>query len=153
MTKWSILFIFKNNTNSVQTAFTSEKKPKRKKVQKANADDDNEAQTTNDDNDHDGEANVMPAPPPSKRQKKRQKKEQNSIRSKDKEIEKTIAYLNKWDVARDEWKYEKLRQIHIQKNIFDVNIVPDEHSDVAIRYLSTSKVGSFVIETFSCNNC
>lgn len=82
----------------------------------------------------------MPAPPPSKRQKKRQKREQISIRSKDKEVEKSISYLTKWDTARDDWKYEKLRQIHIQKSIFDESVIPDEHIDLAIRYLSTSKV-------------
>lgn len=82
----------------------------------------------------------MPTPPPSKRQKKRQKKEQNSIQSKDKEVEKTISYLSKWDTARAEWKYEKLRQIHIQKNIFEESIISNEYSDTAIRYLSTSKV-------------
>lgn len=99
-----------------------------------------EGETQNTDNANDDSSNVMPTPAPSKRQKKRQKKEQNSIRSKDKETEKTISYLTKWNEARDEWKYEKLRQIHIQKNIFDESIIPDEHSDVAIRYLSTSKV-------------
>lgn len=126
---------------SFHIAFSSDKKPKRKKVKRANEAEESGAELNNDA--VDGESNVMPTPPPSKRQKKRQKKEQNSIRSKDKEIEKTIAYLNKWDVARNEWKYEKLRQIHIQKNIFDASIIPDESSDVAIRYLSTSKVGVF----------
>lgn len=122
------------------TAFTTEKAPKRKKVKKP-ATEVGEAQNNND---ADGDnSSIMPTPPPSKRQKKREKKEQReqiSGRSKDKEAEKTISYLTKWDAARDEWKYEKLRQIHIQKNIFDESIIPNEHSDVGIRYLATSKV-------------
>lgn len=65
---------------------------------------------------------------------------QNLVRNKDKEIEKTISYLTKWDTNRDEWKYEKLQQIYIQKNIFDENIISNEHSDIAIKYLSTTKV-------------
>lgn len=119
------------------TAFSSEKAPKRKKIKEPVTE---ENETPNNNDADDDNTNVMPTPPPSKRQKKRQKREQNSIRSKDKEIEKTILYLTKWDTARDEWKYEKLRQIHIQKNIFDDSIIPIEHSDVAIRYLSTSNV-------------
>lgn len=120
-------------------AFSAEKVLKRKKI-KRTAIEDGEAQNNSDAGDD--KSNVMPAPPPSKRQKKRQKKEQNSVRSKDKETEKTISYLNKWDLARDEWKYEKLRQIHIQKNILDESTIPDECIDVAIRYLSTSKVST-----------
>lgn len=96
-----------------------------------------ESQTNDNDN---KEGNVMPAPPPSKRQKKRQKQVQNLVRNKDKEIEKTISYLTKWDTDRDEWKYEKLRQIYIQKNVFDENVISNEHSEIAIKYLSTTKV-------------
>lgn len=131
---------FLNRTCSVHsTAFSSAKAPKRKKIKKTPAEETVE-ETPNNNEAADDNASVMPNPPPSKRQKKRQKREQISIRSKDKEVEKSITYLTKWDTARDEWKYEKLRQIHIQKNIFDSSVVPDEHIDVAIRYLSTSKV-------------
>lgn len=92
--------------------------------------------------------NVMPAPPPSKRQKKRLKKANISVRDKDKEIERMISYLIKWDTNRDEWKYEKLRQIYIQKNIFDESIIPTEHIDVATRYLATSKVNKNDFDMF-----
>lgn len=116
------------------------KPPKRKKVKKlAEA----EESSTNQNNDEEG--NVIPAPPPSKRQKKRQKQAQVTVRNKDVEIEKTISYLTKWDANRDEWKYEKLRQIYIQKNIFDENIIPTEHCEIAIKYLSTSQVINFAI--------
>lgn len=98
-----------------------------------------EEETIAENNDND---NLMPTPVPSKRQKKRQKHAQLVVRSKDKEVEKTIAYLTKWDINRTEWKYEKLRQIYIQKNIFDDGTIPEEHSDAAIRYLATSKVST-----------
>lgn len=117
-------------------AFKSDKKaPKRKKLKKLTAEVD-EPQT----NDNAEGANVMPTAPPSKRQKKRQKKVQVIVRNKEQEIEKTISYLTKWDTNRDEWKYEKLRQIYIQKHVFDEAIISNEHSDLAIKYLSTSKV-------------
>lgn len=86
------------------------------------------------------DGNVMPTPPPSKRQKKKLKKLKNLVRNPDQDIERAVAYLTKWDTNRDEWKYEKLRQIFIQKHLFDEKIIPNDHSDVAIRYLSTSKV-------------
>lgn len=86
----------------------------------------------------------MPTPPPSKRQKKREKRLQVIVRNKDKELQKTVAYLSTWDTNHDEWKYEKLRQIYIQKNIFDETAIPDEHSEVALRYLSTSKVSPLI---------
>lgn len=116
------------------SAFKTDKKPpKRKKLKKlAEAE---ESQTNEEEN-----PNGIPAPPPSKRQKKKQKQQQNIVRNKDKEIEKTISYLVKWDTNRDEWKYEKLRQIFIQKNIFDEKVIDSEHCDVAIKYLATSKV-------------
>lgn len=92
--------------------------------------------------------NVMPTVPPSKRQKKRQKKMKNIVRNKDQDIERAIAYLEKWDTNRDEWKYEKLRQIFIQKHIFDDSVIPSDHCDTAIRYLSTSKVKFFDLNYF-----
>lgn len=118
------------------SAFKTNKKPPKRKKLKKQAEEGEESQAhENEDN-----FNGMPAPPPSKRQKKRQKKVEQSTRNKDKEIEKTIAYLTKWDTDRDEWKYEKLRQIYIQKNVFDETVIATEHIDVAIKYLSTSKV-------------
>lgn len=131
----SVIFTF----NSLILAFKSEKKaPKRKKLKKQKTDAETEVEEKV--NDDDENINGIPAPPPSKRQKKRLKKAVLPVRDIDKEIERTNTYLTKWDTDRDEWKYEKLRQIYIQKHIFDENIIQNEHCDVAIQYLSTSKV-------------
>lgn len=81
----------------------------------------------------------MPTPSLSKRQKKKQK-QLEKCHNKDKEIEKSNGYLDKWNTNRDEWKYEKLRQIFIQKHIFDDSVISDEYSEAAIRYLATSQV-------------
>lgn len=115
------------------TAFCTEEKPP-KRIKKKKTAEEEEVVVG-------GESeNVLPTAPLSKRQKKKQKKLLNMTKSKDKEVEKTNAYLDKWNSNRDEWKYEKLRQIFLQKHIFDVNVIDDEHCDIAIKYLSTSKV-------------
>lgn len=79
----------------------------------------------------------------SKRQKKKLKKTQIVEKSKDKEIEKAVKYLEVWRDNRDEWKYEKLRQIFLQKYVFDEKIFDDEQSQLAIEYLSSSKVKKY----------
>lgn len=119
------------------TAFaTEDKPPKRKKFKKSV---ENAAQQP--DNDGDGDMiGLTPKPVPSKRQKKKLKQMQNIGKNIDKDIEKTVAYLTKWNVQRDEWKYEKLRQIFVQKNVFDEKVFDEEQSKVAIEYLATSKV-------------
>lgn len=119
--------------NSLFAAFKGKRPKKKKKKIEPVA---NEEQP----NENENGDSVMPTQPPSKRQKKREKRLQIIVRNKDKELEKTIDYLSTWDTNHDEWKYQKLRQIYIQKSIFDVNAIPNEHSEVAIKYLSTSKV-------------
>lgn len=129
-----------NIRNSHFAAFKG-KRPKKKKKKKIEP-------IANEEQPNENEDSVVPTPPPSKRQKKKEKRLQVIVRNKDKELEKTIAYLATWDTNHDEWKYEKLRQIYIQKNIFDESAIPDEHSEVAMRYLSTSKV-STNLESYS----
>lgn len=92
---------------------------------------------------------LVPKPVLSKRQKKKLKQVQNTEKNKDKEIEKTVAYLTKWNVHRDEWKYEKLRQIFVQKNVFDDKVFDEEQSRIAIEYLATSKVQLLTLFLFS----
>lgn len=117
------------------TAFTAETKPPKRIKKKKSAEEEPPAEAANGESD-----NVLPTAPLSKRQKKKQKKLLTLVKSKDKEVEKTIAYLSKWDSDRDEWKYEKLRQIFLQKHVLDEKVIDDEHSELAIKYLATSKV-------------
>lgn len=123
----------------VFTAF--KKPPKRPKIKKVQP-----TETTDNNDEH----NVMPTPAPSKRQKKKLKKLQQTVKNVDKEIERTVAYLDKWDNNRSEWKYEKLRQIFIQKNVFNEEVISDEHVDTAIRYLATSQVCMLKISSKLC---
>lgn len=121
------------------SAFTSSDKRPKKKFKKSitNAAENAVDEAANETN------GLMPKPAQSKRQKKKLKQIQNVSQNKDKEIEKTIAYLTKWNESRDEWKFEKLRQIFIQNNIFNDNVISEEHSAMAINYLVSAKVSEF----------
>lgn len=124
-------------------AFRSKDKPPKKKFKKSvtNATEEPPAVQENDDEQVISvEGQLTTKPVLSKRQKKKLKKLQHHDKNKEKEVETIIAYLTKWNTNRDEWKYEKLKQIFIQKNVFNDQIIPDEHSEVAINYLTSSKV-------------
>lgn len=125
-------------------AFRSNDKPLKKKFKKSVTKATENGATNIVENEEDQvvsiEGQLTTKPVLSKRQKKKLRKLQHTDRSKDKEAEKVIAYLVKWNEDRDEWKYEKLKQIFIQKNVYDGDIITDEHSDIAINYLTTSKV-------------
>lgn len=82
----------------------------------------------------------------SKRQKKRMKQAQVHEKRKDDDNERTIAYLTKWQENREEWKFEKLRQITIQKNILNPIAIPEEHFALALEYLSTTKVSVSMLQ-------
>lgn len=82
----------------------------------------------------------MPNLAMSKRKKKQIKHVQVIEKNRDKEVERVASYLKLWSENREEWKYEKLRQIFIQKNIYDENLIADDLVDLAIEYLSSTKV-------------
>lgn len=69
---------------------------------------------------------------------------------KDEDNVRTIAYLTKWHANRAEWKFEKLRQINIQKNILNATLIPDEHFEVALEYLATTKVNANTFLAYAC---
>lgn len=52
--------------------------------------------------------------------------------------EKCLNYLSKWKHAFNEWKFEKLRQIWLQQNLFDRNKIPDEFWDTVIDYMKNA---------------
>lgn len=53
--------------------------------------------------------------------------------------QKSLNYLSKWKHSRTEWKFEKLRQIWLQQNMYDTAKVPDQFWDTLVEYLSGSK--------------
>ncbi|KAJ8933906.1 hypothetical protein NQ314_013706 [Rhamnusium bicolor] len=50
-----------------------------------------------------------------------------------------LNYLSKWKHSRDEWKFEKLKQIWLQQNLFDCSKIPNEFWETAVDYFSGSK--------------
>lgn len=77
------------------------------------------------------------------RQKKKQKHqkllEAQKEHSMEKERQRNEEYLKKWKHCREDWKFEKLRQISIQQSMFDENILSTEYWNIALEYLAGSK--------------
>lgn len=77
------------------------------------------------------------------RQKKKQKhlqrlevqKDQNA----DKEGKRNEEYLRKWRDSRQDWKFEKLRQISIQQTAFNEKKLSADIWPIALEYLAGSK--------------
>ncbi|XP_054733780.1 uncharacterized protein C7orf50 homolog isoform X1 [Anastrepha obliqua] len=77
------------------------------------------------------------------RQKKKKRHEQRLQATKEQTISKeryrNEEYLRKWKNARAEWKFEKLRQISIQRTVFEEEKISAEMWPIALEYLSSSK--------------
>ncbi|XP_075162137.1 uncharacterized protein LOC142234829 [Haematobia irritans] len=77
------------------------------------------------------------------RQKKRQKHQKHVEAQKgqsiDREKQRNEEYLTKWKNSREEWKFEKLRQISIQQTMLDEHMMNDIIWATALEYLSGSK--------------
>lgn len=58
------------------------------------------------------------------------------------ELRRNVEYLNKWKEDRDSWKFEKLRQISIQKCVFDEEKLPETIWETVIAYLGGCKGGA-----------
>lgn len=78
-----------------------------------------------------------------KRQQKRQKHQELSETKQqsnhDRELQRNYDYLHKWTHNRSEWKFEKLRQISIQNNMFNETIIDDELWIMTKEYLCGTK--------------
>lgn len=53
--------------------------------------------------------------------------------------QKCLNYLSLWKHNKDEWKFEKLRQVWLQQNMYNTAKIPDEFWDVLVQYFSSSK--------------
>ncbi|KAJ8979481.1 hypothetical protein NQ317_000357 [Molorchus minor] len=50
-----------------------------------------------------------------------------------------LNYLSLWKHNRSEWRFEKLKQIWLQQNIFDTIKIPNEFWDTAVQYFCGAK--------------
>ncbi|XP_058055649.1 uncharacterized protein C7orf50 homolog [Anopheles bellator] len=76
-----------------------------------------------------------------KRAKKRRKREEALKKSKDLQKERTDIreYLNCWSAQREKWKFQKLKQIIIQRHILDESHIDAETWPIALEYVSAAR--------------
>ncbi|KAH8262037.1 hypothetical protein KR038_008023 [Drosophila bunnanda] len=113
-------------------------------------------QDTNSDNDDDEEetqpteaqlreaarpenANAVVTVRQKKKQKHQQRLEAQRSQNSNKEAKVNKEYLVKWKESRDEWKFNKLRQISIQQTAFDEDKLDAELWPIALEYLASSQ--------------
>lgn len=53
--------------------------------------------------------------------------------------QKSLNYLSKWKHSREDWKFEKLRQIWLQQNLFDTNRISKEFWNTTVEYFRGAK--------------
>lgn len=70
-----------------------------------------------------GKSNDIEQEPKQKRKKKKNKakkaQKMQAVQKSDRNIEKCISYLKRWHEDRQNWKFEKLRQIWLLQNMLD----------------------------------
>lgn len=81
--------------------------------------------------------------PESKRALKRKKHQQLILEKKIKTNcalqEKCLNYLSHWKHHNSDWKFEKLKQIWLQQNMFDCKKVPEEFWQILVDYFNNAK--------------
>ncbi|XP_036143425.1 uncharacterized protein C7orf50 homolog [Monomorium pharaonis] len=90
---------------------------------------------------------TVKATPKSKRQLKKEKAERAEIekkqtqseRSKSNAKQKALSYLSTWKHCRNEWKFEKLKQIWLMDNLLDENAISDDLFPVVLEYFEGCK--------------
>ncbi|XP_039485377.1 uncharacterized protein C7orf50 homolog [Drosophila santomea] len=74
-----------------------------------------------------------------KKQKHQQRLEAQKSQNSNKEAKVNKEYLLKWKESRQEWKFNKLRQISIQQTAFDEEKLDEELWPTALEYLASSQ--------------
>ncbi|KAB0799493.1 hypothetical protein PPYR_07373 [Photinus pyralis] len=133
----------KNNegiSESVQDIGGKSKKQKRKKTEEEPVAD-TQASDLQDEQEMDNPAKLQKKE--SKRAKKKtrhmelilDKKIKNDINSQ----ERSLNYLSKWKHARNDWKFEKNRQVWLKQNMFNAEKIPEEFWETLTEYFSNSQ--------------
>lgn len=77
-----------------------------------------------------------------KQNKFKEKSDQEKREAELNEVAKNVEYLKLWHENKKKWRFEKLRQISIQKNVFSEEKVPENVWPFALNYLSGTKGSS-----------
>lgn len=80
----------------------------------------------------------------SKRSKKRKKYNEKieksiNIRADKKFLDDITAYLTTWETDKDSWKFQKVKQMFIQNNVFNDAIIVDDIWHTTLSYLGSSR--------------
>ncbi|XP_069701161.1 protein cholesin [Periplaneta americana] len=78
--------------------------------------------------------------PKPKKKRNKGKKAKNiptAVKNEDGNKDKCLSYLKKWHEDRQNWKFEKLRQIWLLQNMFEAEKIPDSDFDVLVNYISS----------------
>lgn len=74
-----------------------------------------------------------------KRKKHAQLMNEKKIKAEEALKQKCLNYLSRWKHNNSEWKFEKLKQLWLQRNMFDSEKVPDEFWDTLVEYFNSAK--------------
>lgn len=122
--------------------FKSTKKNKSREVAKEQTHE-NEGEENLDLNLENSTANAEIKTTESKRAMKRKKHEklteEKKLQTELKLQQNALNYLSKWKHSRADWKFEKLKQIWLQQNLYDSSKIPEEFWETTVAYFSGSK--------------
>ncbi|XP_030751209.1 uncharacterized protein C7orf50 [Sitophilus oryzae] len=74
-----------------------------------------------------------------KREKHAQLLEQRKLKVDLQLQQNALNYLSLWKHDRSEWKFEKLKQIWLQKNLFDTSKIPNDFWETTVNYFNGAK--------------
>ncbi|XP_018376304.1 PREDICTED: uncharacterized protein C7orf50 homolog [Trachymyrmex cornetzi] len=87
--------------------------------------------------------NVKTAKNPSKRQLKKEKAVQAAVKKMESRrshaMQKALNYISLWKHSRNEWKFEKLKQIWLMDNLLDENSISDNLFPIVLEYFEGCK--------------
>ncbi|KAJ3630953.1 hypothetical protein MTP99_012114 [Tenebrio molitor] len=74
-----------------------------------------------------------------KRKKHVQLLEEKKVKKELHSQQESLNYLSKWKHTRDEWKFEKLRQIWLLHNLYDSDKIPQEFWETLLEYFNNAQ--------------
>jgi len=103
-----------------------------------------------------GSAPSTSAKKKSKNKKRKKKKQLPKEKNPEQEIKRkneALCYLKLWEKHRDQWKFEKLKQIWLLKNALKPSAIDDKNFEVLLNYVSSIKGHSRTALITDMQNC
>ncbi|CAH1985670.1 unnamed protein product [Acanthoscelides obtectus] len=125
----------KHDAFNIENGATDDVSPKKKRKEIENS-------VPQEDNDVDGTEPIVEKKESIRAQKRRKHAEllsQKKMKAELKMQQSALNYLSKWKHSRSDWKFEKLKQIWLQQNLYDEANIPKEFWEVTVEYFAGSK--------------